>query len=51
MSTKAPNSLVHINESGIDNTEDYLYEYCRKEERFHMLKSGKNAESCIIADK
>jgi hypothetical protein len=32
--------LVYIDESGIDNTEDYAYGYCRKGERFHALKSG-----------
>jgi hypothetical protein len=39
-SNKNPDDLVYIDESGIDNTEDYAYGYCRKGERFRALKSG-----------
>ena len=35
IATKNPDDLVYIDESGIDNTEDYAYGYCRKGERFH----------------
>lgn len=37
---KHTENLVYIDESGIDNTEDYEYGYCKKGERFHALKSG-----------
>ena len=40
IATKAPENLVYIDESGIDNTEDYVYGYCKKGERFYGLKSG-----------
>jgi transposase len=32
--------LVYLDESGIDNTEDYSYGYCKQGERFHALKAG-----------
>ena len=40
ISAKSPENLVYIDESGIDNTEDYVYGYCKKGERFYGLKSG-----------
>lgn len=44
IATKRHENLVYIDESGIDNTEDYPYGYCRKGERFHSLKSGKKTQ-------
>lgn len=44
ISAKSPKNLVYIDESGIDNTEDYPYGYCRKGKRFHALKSGKKTQ-------
>ncbi len=41
IATKHRDNLVYIDESGIYNTEDYPYGYCRKGERFHSLKLGK----------
>ena len=41
IATKEPQNLVYIDESGIDNTEDYPYGYCQKGQRFYALKSGK----------
>jgi len=36
--------LVYIDESGIDNREDYPYGYCQRGKRFYALKSGKRTE-------
>lgn len=44
IATKRHENLLYIDESGIDNTEDYPYGYCRKGERFHSLKSGKKTQ-------
>ncbi len=35
---------MYIDESGIDNTEDYPYGYCQKGQRFYALKSGKKTQ-------
>lgn len=40
IATKHTENLVYIDESGIDNTEDYEYGYCKRGERFHALKFG-----------
>lgn len=44
IATKRRDNLVYIDESGIDNTEDYPYGYCRKGERFHSLKLSKKTQ-------
>ncbi len=44
IATKEPKNLVYIDESGIDNTEDYPYGYCQKGQRFYALKSGKKTQ-------
>lgn len=44
IATKEPKELVYIDESGIDNTEDYPYGYCQKGQRFYALKSGKKTQ-------
>ncbi len=44
IATKEPENLVYIDESGIDNTEDYPYGYCQKGQRFYGLKSGKKTQ-------
>ncbi len=44
IATKEPQNLVYIDESGIDNTEDYPYGYCQKGQRFYALKSGKKIQ-------
>lgn len=44
MSTKRPEQISYVDESGIDNRDEYPYGYCPKGERFHSLKSGKRTE-------
>ncbi|WGJ61740.1 IS630 family transposase [Wolbachia endosymbiont of Frankliniella intonsa] len=44
IATKEPQNLVYIDESGIDNTEDYPYGYSQKGQRFYALKSGKKTQ-------
>ncbi len=44
IATKEPQNLVYIDESGIDNTEDYPYGYSQKGQRFYALKSGKKIQ-------
>lgn len=44
IATKEPQNLVYIDESGIDNTEDYPHGYCQKGQRFYALKSGKKVQ-------
>lgn len=36
-----PESIVYIDESGMDNREDYGYGWNEKGQRFHALKTGK----------
>jgi hypothetical protein len=40
VATKNHENPVYIDESGIDNTEDYPYGYCQRGKRFHALKAG-----------
>ncbi|WP_255324231.1 transposase [Wolbachia endosymbiont of Culex quinquefasciatus] len=47
IATKEPQNLVYIDESGIDNTEDYPYGYCQKGQRFYALKSGKKFNESV----
>lgn len=35
-----PESLVYVDESGIDDAEDYAYGWCKKGQRFHASKLG-----------
>jgi len=35
--------LVYLDESGMDNREDYGYEWNEKGQRFYSLKSGKRS--------
>ena len=35
-----PKSLVYVDESGIDDAEDYAYGWCKKGQRFHASKLG-----------
>lgn len=44
----APDTLVYVDESGIDNREDYPYGWCEKGERFHALKSGRRQQRVSI---
>jgi hypothetical protein len=37
-----------VDESGIDNREDYPYGWCEKGERFHALKSGRRQQRVSI---
>ena len=41
--SKKPSELVYIDESGIDNRDDYGYGWNQKGKRFHDLKSGKRS--------
>lgn len=43
ISKKEPRQLVYVDESGIDNREDYGYGWNEKGERFPDLKSGKRS--------
>jgi transposase len=43
MSQKKPEELVYVDESGIDNREDYGYGWNEKGKRFYDLKSGKRS--------
>jgi len=43
ISQKAPEKRVYIDESGIDNREDYGYGWNEKGQRFSDLKSGKRS--------
>jgi len=43
LKTKHPNTLVYVDESGIDNTEEYGYGWNEKKQRFHALKAGKRS--------
>lgn len=43
MSQKQPEELVYVDESGIDNREDYSYGWNEKRPRFYDLKSGKRS--------
>jgi transposase len=43
ISQKKPEELVYIDESGMDNREDYGYGWNLKGRRFHDLKSGKRS--------
>lgn len=38
-----PENLVYVDESGIDNRDDYGYGWNEKGERFYDLKSGKRS--------
>ncbi len=51
LSAKTSNSLVYVDEAGIDDTEDYPYGYCQKGKRFYALKRGSrtNRVSMIAA--
>ena len=40
---KDPNTLVYVDESGIDNTEEYGYGWNEKGQRFQALKAGKRS--------
>ena len=43
MSQKTAAERVYIDESGIDNRDDYGYGWNEKGQRFHDLKSGKRS--------
>ena len=43
ISQKASKERVYVDESGIDNREDYGYGWNEKGQRFHDLKSGKRS--------
>lgn len=38
--SKAPETLVYVDESGLDDAEDYPYGWCQRGQRFHALKLG-----------
>lgn len=40
---KKPEDLVYVDESGIDNREDYGYGWNQKGQRYYDLKSGKRS--------
>jgi hypothetical protein len=39
------NQIVYVDEAGIDNQDEYPYGYCKVEQRFYAIKSGKRNES------
>jgi len=39
-----PSEIVYVDEAGVDDTQDYPYGYCHREERFHALKLGHRTE-------
>jgi DDE superfamily endonuclease len=41
LSTKSPQSVVYIDESGMDSRDDYAYGWNERGQRFHALKSGR----------
>ena len=41
LSAKSPESVVYLDESGMDNREDYAYGWNERGQRFHALKSGR----------
>lgn len=43
ISNKKPEERVYIDESGIDNQDDYSYGWNEKGQRFYALKSGKRS--------
>jgi hypothetical protein len=43
ISQKEAEELVYVDESGIDNREDYGYGWNKKGQRFYDLKSGKRS--------
>lgn len=40
LSSKPPDTLVYVDESGIDDNQDYPYGYSLKGQRFYALKRG-----------
>lgn len=46
--SKKPSELVYIDESGMDNREDYGYGWNEKGKRFYDLKSGKRSSRVSI---
>ncbi len=46
ISQKPAEKRVYVDESGIDNREDYGYGWNEKGQRFHDLKSGKRSLYC-----
>jgi hypothetical protein len=36
---------IDVDEAGIDNQDEYPYGYCKVEQRFYAIKSGKRNES------
>jgi transposase len=41
LSAKPPQSVVYIDESGMDSRDDYAYGWNERGQRFHALKSGR----------
>ena len=48
LEAKDPDTLVFIDESGVDNREDYGYGWNEKGQRFHALKAGKRSTRVSI---
>jgi transposase len=44
MAAYSAQELVYVDESGADNTLDYLYGWCEPSKRFHALKLGHRTE-------
>lgn len=41
MSTVCPSKIVYLDESGMDNRDEYSYGWNQRGQRFHALKSGR----------
>lgn len=44
LASYAPEQLVYVDETGVDDTEDYGYGWCERGERFHELKLGHRSQ-------
>lgn len=44
LSTLLPSQIVYVDESGMDNPDEYAYGWNKQGERFHALKSGRREE-------
>lgn len=46
LTTQADETIVYVDQAGMDNREDYGYGWNEKGQRFHALKSGRRQRLC-----
>jgi hypothetical protein len=46
LSTLLPDTIVYVDESGMDDLHQYDYAWNERGERFHTLKSGRRKGPC-----